>query len=274
MIKAVCMTVIFPTGTGRGLSSMDGRYCLFGGTSEGRQLGEVLSSLGVEADMWVATEYGERLVHDLRGICVRDQRLDSSEMEEMFRQRGYEAVIDATHPFARIVSANILEAARNAGVEVVRVVRQAEKYRDCIYFDTIEECVDYLNTCAGRVLLTTGSKDLGAFTKVMDYDERIYPRVLPVSESLDCCLKLGYRNKNIICMQGPFSRELNAATLNQLGADWLVTKETAGAGGYDNKVMACRDTGAKCLVIRMPNEQGLTLNEAIKWLTDRVGGVV
>ena len=39
-------------------------------------------------------------------------------------------------------------------------------------------------------------------------------------------------------MQGPFSCEMNAATIRQTGAKYLVTKESGAAGGFLEKLEA------------------------------------
>lgn len=84
-----------------------------------------------------------------------------------------------------------------------------------------------LEQMPGHVLLTTGSKELHHFARP-GLAERCYPRVLPMADSLERCLTLGFPPKNIICMQGPFSRELNVALLRQYHIQTLVTKDTGG----------------------------------------------
>ncbi len=92
--------------------------------------------------------------------------------------------------------------------------------------------------------------------------ERCYPRVLPMADSLDRCLKLGFPPRNIICMQGPFSKELNVALLRQYRIKTLVTKDTGGYGGFREKAEAAREAGCALLVVERPSrETGLTLEE-------------
>ena len=62
-------------------------------------------------------------------------------------------------------------------------------------------------------------------------------------------------------MQGPFSEELNVAMLNSIGAKYMVTKESAASGGFEEKVNACLKTGCKCIVIKKPDEDGISLEE-------------
>ena len=70
------------------------------------------------------------------------------------------------------------------------------------------------------------------------YDLRLYARILPVRPSLDRALDLGYLPAHIICMQGPFTTELNAAMFRQTGARYVVTKNSGRTGGFQEKLEA------------------------------------
>lgn len=243
--------------------------CIFGGTTEGRLLAEFLSEHNIEADLFIATEYGEQFVKNLNYINVNQKRLDEPEMIQLFFEKKYDYVVDATHPFAKIVSENILASASHCNLKYIRVIRESHKDNYCIYFDDAAGVVKYLNNKdvkEGTILLATGSKDLDKFTHVENSDNRIYVRILPMEDSLKRAISLGYLNKNIICMQGPFSEELNIAMINHIKAKYVVTKESAGSGGFQEKIDACIKTGAECLVIRKPEEDGLTLEEICKFI--------
>ena len=120
---------------------------------------------------------------------------------------------------------------------------------------------EMLERLPGNVLLTTGSKELDHFARP-GLRERCFPRVLPMADSLERCLALGFPPKNIICMQGPFTKEMNVATLHQFHIDTLVTKDTGGYGGFRAKAEAAKEAGCVLLVVERPrNETGLTLEE-------------
>ena len=81
-------------------------------------------------------------------------------------------------------------------------------------------------------------------------------------------MELGYPVKNIIAMQGPFSREMNGAMMRQIGASVLVTKESGVIGGFSEKLGAVQDTEAIAIVVGRPKEEsGLLLDELIEILT-------
>ena len=233
--------------------------CIFGGTREGRLLAEFFRDSQVKSDLYIATDYGEQFVKELSNVKVHQKRLNMEQMIELFTANKFDCIVDATHPFAKIVSQNAKEAAKFCNVQYYRIIRETAKSEDSKYFDTVEDIAAYLNRNEGNILLTTGSKDLDKFTEVKNYEERIFVRILPMESSMKKAVELGYSNKNIICMQGPFSEELNIAMINYLGVKFLVTKESAASGGFYQKVNACVKTGAECLVLKKPEEEGITL---------------
>ncbi len=235
--------------------------CIFGGTTEGRLLTEFLNGIGVSVRLFIATDYGEQFIKDMNNVTVYCERLDKKEMIELFERNQFDFVIDATHPFATEVSKNVREAAEFCRLNYIRIVREACENSHCLYFDSINEIVSYLNNKEGNILLATGSKDLDKFTRVRNYAQRIFVRILPMTSSLERALMLGFSNKNIICMQGPFSEELNTAMINSVGARFVVTKESSSSGGFEEKASACAKTGAECLVLKKPYEEGITLEK-------------
>ena len=90
--------------------------------------------------------------------------------------------------------------------------------------------------------------------------------------SLEACTKAGLSPAHVIAMQGPFSMELNEAMLRAIGASFLVTKDGGSAGGFPEKALAAKKTGAKLLVIGRPApEEGSTLSETIGRLCEKFG---
>lgn len=91
-----------------------------------------------------------------------------------------------------------------------------------------------LTAVEGGILLTTGSKELAPFA-VPGLRERCFPRVLPSLDSLGRCLELGFSPAHVLCMQGPFSKELNLAIIRQYGIGALVTKASAGPAAFGTR---------------------------------------
>ncbi|MCI8861730.1 MAG: precorrin-6A reductase [Lachnospiraceae bacterium] len=248
---------------------------IFAGTTEGRLLGEWLSGEGLEVLSCVATEYGSLLVKEGEHLHVRQGRLTREEMAQLFKAETRPLVLDATHPYATEVSRNIQTACQETGCEYLRLIRaacakEAQAEKDCVTVGSVEEAALYLAGTAGRILVTTGSKELHHFTGIPDYRDRVYARVLASPEVVEHCQGLGFRGQHLICMQGPFSREMNTAMLRQFEVSWLVTKESGKEGGFGEKLAAAREAGAKVVLVGRPPEQdGISVEEGIELLQKR-----
>ncbi len=70
---------------------------------------------------------------------------------------------------------------------------------------------------------------------------------------MEKCERLGLEQKNIIAMQGPFSRELNTALYQHFGTILMITKENGSAGSVDEKAEAALDMGIEVIVIQRPD---------------------
>ena len=243
------------------------KVLLFGGTSEGRELACWLRSRAIPATICVATEYGETLLPS--GMDAHVGRMDQGAMEQLMGC-GYSLVIDATHPYAAEVTKNIHRAAQAAGLPYLRLLRQSDGEDNCHKAESMAAAAQMLASLPGNVLLTTGSKELHHFA-VPDLRERCFPRVLPMVDSLQRCLSLGFPPAHIVCMQGPFSKELNIALLRQFKIQTLVTKDTGGYGGFREKADAARETGATLLVVERPEqESGMAMEEIQTYVTRAV----
>ena len=250
---------------------------VFAGTTEGRQLSAWLAAAGVETLCSVATEYGELLVEKQPHLSVHQGRLLPEEMEQLFAEEGKPLVLDVTHPYAVAVSANIKAACEKAGCEYLRLIRPSlmnknacKTAEEIVVVESVEAAVNFLKTTEGSIFVTTGSKELAKFTALPDYQNRVYARVLATPEVVTQCTEAGFTGPHLICMQGPFSKELNLAMLRSIGAAWMVTKEAGRAGGFEEKMTAAKEAGVKVVLIGRPQEQaGLSIEEGVKLLAER-----
>ena len=265
---------------------------LFAGTTEGVLLAEYCGSAGLSACVFTATEYGASRITPQASLTVRDGRLQEEDMEQVFRTEAAPGavVIDATHPYADIVTKNIRQACEKTGVRYIRVLREStygtgeepsgKEAESCtgnegaasdrslsglpdtsdIWVGSPAEAAAFLAGTEGHVLLTTGSKELQHFTSIPDFAERLYPRILPLAANVASTLALGYQASHLICMQGPFSLEMNIALLHFADARFMVTKDTGKAGGFSEKLEAARACGCRLVIIGRPlAEEGISV---------------
>lgn len=240
---------------------------IFAGTTEGRDIALFFNENKVTADVYTATEYGVQVLPEMEYINTHAGRLAYDDINNMLKSRKDEniVIIDATHPYAALVTENLYKSAENNHIKYFRLIRPSTYTGGGIMFESIEKAAEYLKNTTGNILLATGSKELAKYKAIGDMT-RLYPRVLPDINVIKNILDLGYPLKNIICMQGPFSKEMNVATLKHINAEYLVTKDTGKTGGFDEKLEAAKSAEAKLIIIGRPEEKskGYTLEELKK----------
>ena len=239
---------------------------VFAGTTEGREAALMLARRGISVMAFTATDYGHEVLDGaadgLQNLAVESGRLSEEQIRELLLGEASDTlVIDATHPYAAQVTANIRRACMDAQKRYIRIVRKStfagEPAGVTVLADAQALC-EWANreeNIKKKILLTTGSKDLRIYTEIESYRDRVWPRILPDMDSLRIATELGYKKSNIICMQGPFSTEMNIAMIKSVGADVLVTKDTGATGGFDSKLEAALSAGIEAVVIGRPSDQ-------------------
>ena len=247
---------------------------IFSGTSEGRTLSKALADAGADVHVRVATEYGAEVMGFDDNIDVKVGSCGGAEgIANVIRENGYDIVIDATHPYALNITEHIKQACEATGAYYIRLKRNESDTESShiVKVSTIQEAIDYLKDKEGNILASTGSKDIALYTQIPNYKERVTARVLSTIESVQKCAEYGFSGKNLICAQGPFSEDTNYATLKQIDAKYIVTKDSGTAGGYEDKVRAAMRAGAIVVLIERPKEEGYSYEEVISILEDRLG---
>ena len=238
------------------------KVIVFSGTSEGKEITRFLSSKQIETTTCVATEYGKEVMEELPFVNIHIGRLDYEQM--LLFLEGYDLIIDATHPYAVVVTDNIKKAAEQKGIKYLRLLREDtdDNTEQEIDLNSVEEAVNYSNeqTDCEKIFVSTGSKALDKYVTIPDYQERLVARVLPVPESREKCNRLGL--KNVIYDKGPFSMEQNIKAFSEYNTTWLVTKSGGRAGGFDEKIEAAKRLSMHIIVIKRPEEtDGLGIEE-------------
>ena len=255
------------------------KVLIYAGTTEGRELAQELAKERIYCDISVATEYGRQIMDEKISpyICILQGRMTAEQMRRKYESEQYLAVVDATHPFATEVSVNIRESLRGLDIPYFRLGREKipgeagerqageqqageqqtgeQNYVARKYFQNTAACVEALKKTEGKIFLTTGSKELSVFCREETIRKRLVVRVLPGMESLRECVRNGLEGRQIIAMQGPFSKEMNLAMIRQYQASVLVTKESGKTGGEDTKLAAAGEAQIPSYIILRPDEK-------------------
>lgn len=244
-------------------------YVIFGGTTEGREIAALMERHQKVAAVCVATSYGQSLLEASAHLEIHAGRMPLTDMMVFLEQQQPRLVIDATHPYADQVSSSIRTACDVMNLRYLRVTRPQTDLSGCMVFDHMDQLIAYLNQSSDIIFSTLGAKEAAALGAVQGYEARIWLRILPSMESLALCTDAGFPLSRLICMQGPFSEEINAAMLRHTGAQLLITKESGKAGGFTEKLAAAAKLGVTVAVLRRPGDvEGIPVADLEQRLTE------
>ena len=219
----------------------------------------MLSDAGISHTVSVATKYGSDVMDDDGFADVIIGRMDHEAMKEYLLAgdfRESDVVVDATHPYAEEVSANIRAATSERGCTLYRVSRSSDTSASDTFrrYDSMEEFATYIDKCEGNILLTTGTNTLKTYRDVVSAGTlaRTFVRILPAKESLEICLDAGVESSHMIAMHGPFSHEMNRAVLVQYNISHMLTKDSGATGGFAEKISAAKELGVSVHVLERP----------------------
>ena len=94
---------------------------IFAGTTEGRALSEALTDAGIAHTVCVATEYGEIVLKENPLVSIHRGRMDQEEIRHFVEKGNFLAVVDATHPYATVVTQNIKAAMKDLSLSLIHI---------------------------------------------------------------------------------------------------------------------------------------------------------
>lgn len=233
---------------------------IIGGTSEARKLLDRIRDLDNYL-VTVATESGKEFIS---GTKLYTGRMDYHQMKKFVRKNCITKIIDLSHPYAKVVTKNAKQVAKEENIQYIRYTRKRIAPSSIgIYLKNYEKAYDYLSKINGTVFFTTGSKNIGDFEKVKGKNRFIY-RILPALESIQTCNKYGVKLKDIVAVLGPFSIEYNKIMFKEYKADYVVMKDSGKEGGTLNKIKACEELGITPIIIGRDTEEGFSSLDSIE----------
>ncbi len=227
------------------------RLLIFAGTKNGREL---ITDL-IEDHIIIASsmsDYGNSLLPNGDNIIKIVGKKSSKDIEDIISSERIDLVIDCTHPYAKEISLNILEASKITGVKTIRFERQSTVSKNLgIHFCSMEDSCRYLNSKAGNILFTTGVNEVLNMVKMVD-KRRIYVRVLSVQSSLNKIEESGIDSTHVVLKNPPFTLEENLKHIKEFNIKYLVTKDSGSEGNIHEKIEAVITSGIELLIIDRP----------------------
>lgn len=187
------------------------------------------------------------------------------------REERIEAVIDATHPFAAVMSRNAAEACAQVHVPLLALRRapwipqEGDRWIDV---NAMDDAVRALGHEPRRVFLTVGRLELPPFAAAPQHTYLVRT-IEPIGEALPVPNVIAIRDR------APFDEAAERALMERERVDVVVTKNSGGAATYP-KIAAARALGLPVIVVARPEkprdvEEVASADAALEWLERRHG---
>lgn len=227
---------------------------IIGGTKDSRDFIDEIEKIDKNSlkNMIVTTvsEYGKILVGEK--IKTVAQAMSLKDMEKFVFENNIKRIFDFSHPYAVEVSQNAMEVSKIKNIKYFRFERKMLDYKNSINFYNIDEIINFIKDIDENILVTLGTNNIEKFKNLKNL-EKIYFRILPVEISIKKTEEIGIKAKNIIGIQGPFSKEFNEAIYKNYDIKYVITKESGTTGGEQEKIEAANELGVIPVVLKRPN---------------------
>lgn len=218
------------------------KVLILGGTAEATALAAKLVAHG---DVAVVTSLAGRTAHPV--LPPGEVRIGgfggAAGLAAYIRDNGVTRLIDATHPFARRISDNAIQAAAETGIVLEHLVRPGwERQRGDRWQEvsSLEEAARALPAGA-TVFLALGRQYLDAFAARSDC--RFIIRMVDAPTE-----PLPFADHTLILGRPSADPASEAALFATNGITHLVCRNSGGASGY-GKIVAARDMGLPVVII-------------------------
>lgn len=226
------------------------RVLLLGGTGEARQLAERL--VAVKHVHTIASLAG--VTRGPKGYPVETRTGGFGGVDGLVRyicDQHIDLIVNATHPFAQVMSANAAKAATMTGTPLLRLLREPWKPAEGDQWLDVADMAEAIAVLPddARVLFATGR---GSVEQIAAAGPRhnLWGAIRLIEPSNQCFpLKSG----EFILAQPPFSIEQELEVMRRLEITHLVTKNAGGNSGQA-KLRAARTLGLEVVVIARPRQ--------------------
>jgi len=223
---------------------------ILGGTTEARELAARLLADPVPPRVVTSLAGRTSAPEPVAGEVRRGGFGCAADMARWLATERASVVVDATHPFARVVSAEALAAARRAAVPLVRLVRPGwspQPGDDWRWVDGVDEAAALVPSVGRRALLAVGRQELAPFASV-DGVRFLIRSIEPPASPLP-------PDREVLLARGPFDLRAERELLREHRIDVVVTKDSGGTATRA-KLDAARELAIPVVIVRRPPTAG------------------
>jgi precorrin-6A/cobalt-precorrin-6A reductase len=240
------------------------RILILGGTMEARRLAERLAG---RTELTVTLSLaGRTAAPAAQPVPVRIGGFGGARgLADYLSNERMGVLIDATHPYAAVMSVNAAEAARSAGVPLLALRRPAwiatagDRWTEVA---DVPAAATALGGAPRRVFLALGRNELAPFAGAPQHHYLV--RSVDPVEPL-----LAVPHAVYVTGRGPFGEADDRALLEQHRIEVVVAKNSGGTATY-GKIAAARALGLPVIMLRRPALPQVpavaTVDEAVAWL--------
>lgn len=220
---------------------------VFGGTTEGRIAVKTLDE--GEGRYVYSTRSPLQVIDCGHGEHICGEMTESM-MIDFCKENDVRLIVDAAHPFAAHLHANISKVADTLSMPVIRFERRYVDIdsSEITWCDDYEDAVLKMNLGGvHRLLALTGVQTISRLRTFWENNDTWF-RILNREESIDKAMKAGFPMSRLVF----YNDDATERIIEEISPDAIITKESGDSGGFQKKIAAALEHGVKVFVVRRP----------------------
>ena len=229
---------------------------ILSGTSDGPVLASKLLKLNYEVFASVVTyRAGKSYLKNSKLHIITGQLNDEDEIIKFIKKNKIKLVVDATHPFALIISKNLSSACKKINTPLLVFERKSfikESY-NLSYISSLKDVknVDLENK---NILLAIGSRLLNETANhYLNLGANVFARILPTHKSISMALSSSIKDSNIAILEPSKTKypTLEKKLCNFWQIDYILCRES-GSYSQRNWERIIKGSDMKLFLVKRP----------------------
>ncbi|OED30718.1 precorrin-6A reductase [Methanosphaera sp. WGK6] len=247
------------------------RYMIMSGTSDATK---VINFLNEDKNNYIlattVTDYGSEIAKSAGATEVISKALCEEDFIKVIKEKKIDTLIDATHPFAAVATETAIESCEKTGINYIRYERASTIlpksnliYKVPSFIEGAKKAKTLLKNEENKLMHLAGVMTLSEIVKEINPNQ-VVVRVLPNTFSITKTQNTGIPAKNIIAMQGTYSKEFNMSLMKEYNVTAIITKESGESGGAEEKINAALELNIPVVLVTRPHVKKLENHRIVR----------